>query len=92
MGNALSTKCAVYAYDACRSTRSLVRAFYQSLVARDKKKILAVCALMRIYLAGLWVSIRYCTPSHVTLLFVQCDLNKVSLKLLINEISRLMPN
>lgn len=52
----------------------LVRAFYLSLVARGKKKIQAICAVMRKYLTGLWACIRQCTPFDASLLFDQCHL------------------
>ncbi|MEX0615444.1 MAG: IS110 family transposase [Methylophaga sp.] len=54
----------------------MARAFYQSLIARGKKKIQAICAVMRKYLTGLWACIRQGKPFDATLLFDQCHLNK----------------
>lgn len=45
------------------------QAFYQSLVARGKKKIQAICAVMRKYLTGLWACIQADQPFDSTLLF-----------------------
>lgn len=52
----------------------MARAFYLSLVARGKKKIQAICAVMRKYLTGLWACIRNRTPFDASLLFSQSHL------------------
>jgi transposase len=49
------------------------QAFYQSLVARGKKKIQALCAVMRKYLTGLWACLRAGTPFDSTKLFSECQ-------------------
>lgn len=50
------------------------RAFYNALVARGKKKIQALCAVMRKYLTGLWACLRQNTPFDSTKLFSDCHL------------------
>jgi transposase len=45
------------------------RAFYQALLARGKKPIQAVCALMRKYLTGLWACLRTQQPFDSAQLF-----------------------
>lgn len=45
------------------------KAFYEALVARGKKKIQAVCAVMRKYLTGLWICFKDCTPFDSSKLF-----------------------
>ncbi len=45
------------------------KAFYDTLVGRGKKKIQAICAVMRKYLAGLWACIQSGTPFNAELLF-----------------------
>lgn len=45
------------------------RAFYEALVARRKKKIQALCAVMRKYLTGLWACIKNDTPFDSSSLF-----------------------
>jgi len=47
------------------------KAFYAALVARGKKKIQALCAVMRKYLTGLWVSFTHCVPFDSSRLFAQ---------------------
>lgn len=47
------------------------RAFYETLVARGKKKIQAQCAVMRKYLTGLWACMRTDTPFDSSKLFKQ---------------------
>lgn len=47
----------------------VVKSFYHALIARGKKKIQALCAVMRKYLTGLWACIRNQTPFDATLLF-----------------------
>lgn len=48
------------------------KAFYEALVGRGKKKIQALCAVMRKYLTGLWACLRYGTPFDSTKLFSDC--------------------
>lgn len=48
------------------------KAFYDSLVVRGKKKIQALCAVMRKYLTGLWACIRHNTPFDSAKLFSDC--------------------
>jgi transposase len=50
------------------------RAFYQALVARGKKKIQALCAVMRKYLMGLWVCFKHSVPFDSTKLFADSHL------------------
>ena len=45
------------------------KAFYDSLVVRGKKKIQALCAVMRKYLTGLWACIRHNIPFDSAKLF-----------------------
>lgn len=45
------------------------KAFYDALVARGKKKMQALCAVMRKYLTGLWVCFNCCTPFDSSKLF-----------------------
>lgn len=45
------------------------KAFYEALIARGKKKIQALCAVMRKYLTGLWACIRTGSMFDSTLLF-----------------------
>lgn len=45
------------------------KAFYDALVARGKKKIQALVAVMRKYLTGLWACIKTATPFDAKLLF-----------------------
>ncbi|MFC3853655.1 IS110 family transposase [Salinispirillum marinum] len=45
------------------------KAFYDALVARGKKKIQALCAVMRKYLTGLWACIKSDTPFDAERLF-----------------------
>ena len=45
------------------------KAFYEALVARGKKKIQALCAVMRKYLTGLWACIRNNTAFDASRLF-----------------------
>jgi len=47
------------------------KAFYEALVARGKKKMQALCAVMRKYLTGLWACFKRSTPFDSTMLF--CD-------------------
>ena len=51
------------------------KAFYEALVERGKKKIQALCAVMRKYLTGLWACLRYGTPFDSTKLFSDCHRN-----------------
>jgi hypothetical protein len=46
-----------------------VKAFYDALVSRGKKKIQALCAVMRKYLTGLWASIQTETAFDSAMLF-----------------------
>jgi transposase len=46
-----------------------VKAFYEALQKRGKKKIQALCAVMRKYLTGLWACIKLNTPFDSQLLF-----------------------
>ncbi|OOG20527.1 IS110 family transposase [Thioalkalivibrio denitrificans] len=52
------------------------KAFYEALVARGKKKIQALCAVMRKYLTGLWACIKTQTPFDAAALFSDQHLNK----------------
>jgi transposase len=45
------------------------KAFYQALQKRGKKKIQALCAVMRKYLTGLWACIKLNVPFNSNLLF-----------------------
>jgi transposase len=45
------------------------KAFYDSLIARGKKKIQALCAVMRKYLTGLWACIQHNMPFDSAKLF-----------------------
>lgn len=45
------------------------KAFYEALVARGKKKIQALCAVMRKYLTGLWACLQTHTPFDSIKLF-----------------------
>jgi len=49
-----------------------VKAFYDALVGRGKKKIQALCAVMRKYLTGLWACLQQGTPFDSTKLFSDC--------------------
>ncbi|MCC5959793.1 MAG: IS110 family transposase, partial [Rhodobacteraceae bacterium] len=44
-------------------------AFYERLLARGKKKIQALCAVMRKYLTGIWVCLKHQTPFDADKLF-----------------------
>jgi transposase len=46
-----------------------VKAFYEALQKRGKKKIQALCAVMRKYLTGLWACIKLNVPFNSQLLF-----------------------
>lgn len=46
-----------------------VKAFYEALIARGKKKIQALCAVMRKYLTGLWACLKSGTAFDSSLLF-----------------------
>jgi transposase len=48
------------------------KAFYDGLVGRGKKKIQALCAVMRKYLTGLWACLQHGTPFDSTKLFSDC--------------------
>lgn len=48
------------------------RVFYEALVGRGKKKIQAVCAVMRKYLTGLWACLQTHAPFDSTKLFSDC--------------------
>jgi transposase len=52
----------------------IVKAFYESLQKRGKKKIQALCAVMRKYLTGLWACIKSNRPFDSSLLFSQIHL------------------
>lgn len=45
------------------------KAFYQALVARGKKKMQALCAVMRKYLTGLWACFKHSQPFDSARLF-----------------------
>lgn len=45
------------------------KAFYEALLARGKKRIQALCALMRKMLTGIWACIRYDSPFDSSRLF-----------------------
>jgi hypothetical protein len=46
-----------------------VKAFYETLQKRGKKKIQALCAVMRKYLTGLWVCFKLNVPFNSSFLF-----------------------
>jgi hypothetical protein len=48
-----------------------VKAFYESLLARGKRKLQALCAVMRKYLMGLWVCLKTRQPFDSRLLFAE---------------------
>jgi transposase len=48
------------------------KAFYEALVARGKKKMQALCAVMRKYLMGLWTCYRNGVPFDAGKLFSDC--------------------
>ena len=48
------------------------KAFYDALVGRGKKKIQALCAVMRKYLTGLWACLQQGTPFDSSRLFSDC--------------------
>ena len=50
------------------------KAFYEGLLKRGKKKIQALCAVMRKYLTGLWACLREQTDFDSTKLFSDCHL------------------
>lgn len=50
------------------------KAFYKSLVARGKKKMQALCAVMRKYLTGLWACLQKDTPFDSSRLFSEIHL------------------
>lgn len=50
------------------------KAFYEALVQRGKKKIQALCAVMRKYLTGLWACLRDQASFDSTKLFSDCHL------------------
>lgn len=52
------------------------KAFYEALVARGKKKIQGLCAVMRKYLTGLWACIKSGTPFDSSLLFSEIHLKR----------------
>ena len=47
----------------------VVKAFYESLLARGKRKLQALCAVMRKYLMGLWACLKTQQPFDSRLLF-----------------------
>lgn len=51
-------------------------AFYNALLARGKKKMQALCAVMRKYLTGLWVCFTHRVPFDSAKLFHDCHLAK----------------
>jgi transposase len=52
------------------------KAFYEGLVARGKRKIQALCAVMRKYLTGLWACIRNNTAFDASLLFSEIHMKQ----------------
>jgi transposase len=54
----------------------LVKAFYEGLVARGKRKMQAICAVMRKYLTGLWACMRTSQPFDTAKLFSEKHLLK----------------
>lgn len=52
------------------------KAFYETLVARGKKKIQALCAVMRKYLTGLWACFKNNMPFDSAMLFSDSHLNR----------------
>lgn len=53
----------------------IVKAFYESLVARGKKKIQAICAVMRKMLTGIWACLKQNTPYDSSKLFSEVHQN-----------------
>lgn len=53
------------------------KAFYNTLVNRGKRKIQALCAVMRKYLTGLWACFKSGQPFNPELLFSDCHLAKI---------------
>jgi transposase len=51
------------------------RAFYQSLLARGKKKLQAHCAVMRKYLTGIWACMKLNQPFDSSQLFSEIHMN-----------------
>jgi hypothetical protein len=45
------------------------KAFYEALQKRGRKKIQALCAVMRKYLTGLWACLKFNLPFNSNLLF-----------------------
>ena len=54
----------------------LVKAFYEGLVARGKRKMQAICAVMRKYLTGLWACMQNGLPFDTAKLFSEKHLLK----------------
>lgn len=52
------------------------KAFYEALVARGKKRMQALCAVMRKYLTGIWACVQKDTPFDSALLFSDVQLEK----------------
>jgi transposase len=52
------------------------KAFYQALVARGKKKMQALCAVMRKYLTGLWFCFTHNVPFDSAKLFDDCHFSR----------------
>lgn len=75
-GNAY-LRAALYMPAMCAVRHDLrTKAFYDSLVARGKKKIQALCAVMRKYLTGLWACIQHHTHFDSAKLFSNCHLSQ----------------
>jgi hypothetical protein len=53
------------------------RAFYEALQRRGKKKIQALCAVMREYLTGIWACLKLNLPFDSSRLFSKVHLNNV---------------
>jgi hypothetical protein len=51
------------------------RAFYEALQKRGKKKIQALCAVMRKYLTGIWACLKLNAPFDSSALFSEVPLN-----------------
>lgn len=52
------------------------KAFYEALLARGKRRVQAICAVMRKYLTGLWACLRTQQPFDSSRLFSECHLQR----------------
>ncbi len=70
-------RAALYMPAMCAIQHDLrAKAFYNALVARGKKRMQALCAVMRKYLTGLWVCYKNVMPFDSSRLFSDCHLVK----------------